>query len=187
MRATITIAVFGIILSFTYCTESSSKPKFIPGYISPGDFRPQGIASEKEYHLFTTETYEQNCGPGTQCIAVHTLWLTSESDVYSEGIAVNDRNVNPSIFSMKMYRVAGFPLWYVTIILKGASSVGVLDAGAVSITITPSVDDTIPAYGTLESSGVKINIATITFNLVQPVAIGYVTFHNGDKIVAEAL
>jgi hypothetical protein len=185
MKAIITIAAFGIILSLTYCTESSSSQKFIPGYLSPGDFRPQGVPREKEYRLFTGELNAQTCGPGPQCIAVHTHWLTSESDVYSEGIAVNDRNVNPSVFSLKMYRAVGSPGWYVTIILDGASSTGIIDAGNVLITVSQSVDYSIPLYGTLTSSGVFLGIATITFNLVQPLTIGSVTFHNGDTIIAE--
>jgi hypothetical protein len=196
MKTIVTMAAFGIILSFTYCTESSSNPKFIPGYISPGEFRPRGVAREKQYRLGIGGILNQSCGPaslppadpgfpgGMECAAVYTQWLTPESDVYSEGIAVNDRNNPVPVFSMKLYHVLGFPLWYFSIIINGASYSGVIDSGAFSIVRGKSLDFSIPAYGTLTDSGVNINLATITFN--KDVKSGNITLINaGDTIVVE--
>ena len=200
MKHVAALAVLGIILSFTFCTEDSNNPRFIPGYISPGDFRPTGVATEKQYH-FNHASFDQDCGPATlppddpglpggqECAAVYGNWFTAEENIYAEGIAVNDRHLATPVFSMKIFRAIGSPWWYATIILNGASHSGVItDPGAISVTRLKSQniysqDFTTPQYGSLSSSGGNINLTVITFN--NNIDIGGVRIQAGEKIVAQ--
>jgi hypothetical protein len=179
------IAICMGAMFFIACAGSESSPSYIPGYWSPGDFRPMGVYSSKHYSLFGGM---RSCAADARCNVVYNKWITAEDNKYSEGIGVNDKHLANPTFSMKITRILGFPLWQVNIIIDGVSYSALVPESAITVGVqTPSSDPTTPAYGSLSASTAFLNYRTITFNNSFDVpngSGGIVTISPGDTIVA---
>jgi hypothetical protein len=192
MKHFVVITIFIVILFAFNCTSKTGTPKFFVGYAPLGDFRPYGIASEKSYNIFHSQSYNQKCLPASkQCNAVYTYWFTKKQEL-TEGIAIDDKTFPNPKFSMKIYHVAGFPAWVVFIILNGAGYTGFINDADMTITKGLSVDETLPDYLQPDGithfppSGVQIRIVTFSFNNnVQLCNSGAcITIESGDYITA---
>jgi hypothetical protein len=178
-----------MVLSIS-CESHKGLPKFIPGYVNPGSFRPtpMPVAHPRQYTLFNGAAYQQSCTALQKCIAVYTYWIT-EDKVMTEGIAIDDKALHPTnpMLSLKIYRAAFSPWWGVYVTINGASYSGLMDANAITITKqTETV--TMPIYGTEypDPYDATIKTATIVFNQDVWVCNGgaCIRFNIGDTIIA---
>jgi hypothetical protein len=186
-----------IVLILTMCAsmatigcKKDSDSSIIPGYWSPGDFRPRGIAREKAYKFQFVDnsaapTANNYCSSGTtitdpnttdptntattgRCGSVYGIWLTGTSyknSLGSEGIAVKDTHLANPIMMIKIVRFVG-QTWSVILDLNG--TVYTADTAALELTQCESVDWTWPDYtapdGTVfANSGVRLKLMFVRF------------------------
>ena len=71
------------------CAKEDEE-KIIPGYLSPGQFRPRGVLGSKSIDL----SFATSCS-GEDCLAVYANWLAGT--VLVSGFAVSDKNSTPCL------------------------------------------------------------------------------------------
>lgn len=196
--------IIALTAVMTGCSKSDSD-SVIPGYLPPGDFRPQGIAREKAYS-FSDPTIARSCAADDSCMAVYGLWLTGTSYTSSvpvPGFALDDTHeiisgaASSITFSVKMMSFAG--TWSISMIIDGVQYTGTTPESSVTLSDLTSADDTMPACDTttlplpclsaFAASGVKLRLRRIVFNA--PVTLTSVPETNayilgGDYIVAQS-
>lgn len=175
----ITLSLIIIAAAIASDCSKESDNNIIPGYWSPGDFRPAGIAREKSFRLSIVDavagTTDKTCSSGAvptdkgRCMAVHGAWLTGisyENSFPSEGIALNDSYLGTQNMTMKIVRYIGAP-WVVHLYLNGIQYSNA-NVTQIQMVRCVSVDETIPAYTppsgpVLSGSGIQINLVFIRF------------------------
>ncbi len=97
------------------CAKEDEE-KIIPGYLSPGQFRPRGVLDTKSIS-FGNASFNKSCS-GEECLAVYTTWLAGTFLV--SGFAVSDKNSATPTYSMKVTQdLVGWKL--VLVIEKGGT------------------------------------------------------------------
>lgn len=170
--------------------KKDSDSSIIPGYWSPGDFRPRGISREKAYKFQfidnnAARTALNFCSSGVtitdpdttnpantastgRCGAVHGLWLTGTSyqnSLGSEGIAAKNTHLTNANMMIKIVRFVG-QSWNIILSLNGV--VYTAETTNIELTVCESVDWTWPDYtapdGTVyTNSGVRLNLVFVRF------------------------
>ncbi|MBP7735236.1 MAG: hypothetical protein KA369_04615 [Spirochaetes bacterium] len=183
------ILIMGAAAATVGCKKDSDS-SIIPGYWSPGDFRPRGLAREKAYKLqfldnSSAPTATNYCSSGTtitdpnttdptntastgRCGAVYGIWLTGTSyqnSLGSEGIAVKNTHLPSATMMIKIVRFMGQP-WDIILNLNGI--VYTAQSSALELMSCESVDWTTPDYtapdGTIyANSGVRLKLMYVRF------------------------
>ncbi len=204
------ILIMGAAAASVGCKKDSDS-SIIPGYWSPGDFRPKGIAREKSYtfnfHYQSfdvppiTATYSYSCRSGNDttnpmridspCMAVYGLWITGtsyEDSLGSEGIAVKDTPTTNPAMIIKITRFVG-QKWSVILNLNGVQY-NTTETASIELIPFDSSDETIPAYKfpdateTSASSGVRLRFMLVRFTQDIPLtsSIGTITINQTGEL-----
>src|SRR4030042_6569526 len=138
------LALYIIILMLIGCGEES-EDNIIPGYISPGQFRPKGMLTDISYQLSdaTIDPADRTCSPPDECLAVYANWLSGE--VPLDGIAIRNSNTANSKLSMKIYRIKGTG-WRISMVYKGVGYTGTAPIGDITVSLCKSTIETLPPY-----------------------------------------
>ncbi|HQL81223.1 MAG TPA: hypothetical protein PK307_03425 [Spirochaetota bacterium] len=186
------------ILAIAGCGKED-EDSIIPGYLSPGEFRPKGILTEKAYTLTDgTLVGYGNCS-GEECLAVYALWVVNNYPV--EGVAIKDDDTVDSRLFMKITRVK-FGSWSIRLTFNGIEYNGAASASDITLDICNTATPTFPAYPDVDDNGIPdtpdgftasdSTLARATLTVVNPVALqtddktGTINLNPGDEIVAHA-
>lgn len=177
------------------CAKEDEE-KIIPGYLSPGQFRPRGVLDTKSIS-FGNASFNKSCS-GEDCLAVYANWLAGTFLV--SGFAVSDKNNTPSTYSMKVTQdLTG---WKLVLIIEKGGTQGVkyekiISGNDFTVDFCRSCEYALPACTSppcveeYEDEGGQLVQATITFtNQIilendNPI-YGDVIIDIGDEIVAQA-
>jgi hypothetical protein len=209
MKKAILIIPSIIIVLLAGCASDDSQT-YIPGYISPGEFRTRGVAAEKTYNFSNLAVLDNDSVPGPDdprscsgalCATVYITWLTGltyQESVPVNGFAVTDSHLRPSTFFVKV--VQTLEGWIVYMRINGVLYIGLAND---KFTITPltSATKTWPACSSstvpacvdtfAESEDFlqliqidftqNVDLFTVRDNYSQP----YVQIRSGDYIIAQ--
>jgi hypothetical protein len=174
MKLSMKLSLCIIILAVMGCGKESDQ-QIIPGWISPGVFRPKGVASEKTYNF---SSVSKSCAAGTgNCNAVYCGWVTGTSysqSIPTVGVAVDDKHTTPHEFNFRMLAIPG-TFWSITMVVNGKKYVG--SSSDIRLTKLESADDTLPFFDVdnngstpiapdeddLLASNIKIKIMVVEF------------------------
>jgi hypothetical protein len=193
------LAALVFILAIAGCGKED-EDSIIPGYLSPGEFRPKGMLTDKAYTLTdgTLGGYG-NCS-GEQCLAVYALWVVNNYPV--EGVAIKDDDTVNSRLFLKITRVK-FGSWSIRLTFNGIEYSGAASATDITLDICNTATPTFPAY-TYDPDGTPANgdevvydvsdstLARATLTVINAVALqtddktGTINLNPGDEIVAHA-
>ncbi len=160
----IKIAIICLVITLAALSGGCSKDSednVIPGYWSPGELRPRGIAPEKSFNFTNIPPQpvagapESRTCQGTQCMAVSCIWLGGQSLTQSvpvQGVSLNDDHVlygatkGASQLKLSMTHVSGFG-WSIIMVVNGVSFRNkVVPASSIRITTLQSEIETTPEY-----------------------------------------
>ncbi|MBN2080542.1 MAG: hypothetical protein JW838_16355 [Spirochaetes bacterium] len=175
------------------CAKEDQE-KIIPGYLSPGQFRPRGVLDDKEIS-FTGDLSSKNCS-GEDCLAIYTTWLVGSFLV--SGFAISDKNSATPTYSMKVTQdLVG---WRLILIIERSGTQGVkyekiISGNDFTVEFCKSDEYALPACTSppcdeeYEDEGGLLVRATITFN--NPITLenadhGDIVISAGNRIVAQA-
>ncbi|MBN1497566.1 MAG: hypothetical protein JXA07_12390 [Spirochaetes bacterium] len=196
------------------CSESDDN-NFYFGYISPGEFRPKGVAHEKSYSFAAIPAPGgSSCSPTVEydpenptasnngCLAIHCIWYVGDltsTYVPTEGIVVSHRTA-PNKYTLRLVRAPGLE-WQISLVLNGV----LYKASSSAVTLTPDVstEDTLPYYKydptppppdsgdevEYDASNIKIKLLRVVFNenitLENETKTKSINITAGDSIVAQ--
>ena len=155
------------------CSKDDDN-NFYAGYSSPGKFRPKGIAWEKSYNFAAAGKTCSSAVNGTGvCGAVHCVWYSSTTlreGVPTEGIAANDRHLDPANFTIKITRNVSLA-WDITMVIGGVKYTNVDTKGTnnielVKLTSTIRTDPFYDPTPALPDSGDEYEASTSYLKLV---------------------
>lgn len=188
-----------LILSVAGC-GSEDEDSIIPGYLSPGDFRPKGMLV-KEYTL-TDPTFTGGDGScsGEECLAVYALWVTSNIPV--EGLAVKDDDTVDSRLLLKISRIK-YGAWVIRLTYKGIEYGASAGSADLLLELCNTTTPTFPAYtydpdlipGNEDDVVYDVSASTLsraTLTVIAPIALltddgtKTIILNPGDEIIAQA-
>ena len=174
----------------TGCAKES-KEQIIPGYISPGQFRPRGVLASKEINVADLP----GCS-GEQCVAVYTNWLAT--NILVSGFAISDKDSPTPTYNMKVTQdIAGWKIVLITDrpTAKGVRYERIVPRNDIQVDFCRSNTYSLPACPAsecdqeYENEGTLLVRADITFNsdiTLVNADHGDVVINNGDRIRAQA-